>query len=150
MIVHQEGMTQAQEDEAHSVLDLLTVCYPGHPWSVRVAGGVIFIRHLEFEGNWGMNIRVTEFDHDSAVLKKKIIMLAGEWLERAGMRRGRFEDQPTTNVEGVPQEFQPRQSKPPIDMAVVVEKAQHAVQAERTTPRAQVAKLMENDLRGGK
>lgn len=63
---------------------------------------------MGFPGNWGMNIRVTEFDHDSAVLKKKIIMLTGEWLERAGLKRGRYEDQEIERVEGVPEKYQPK------------------------------------------
>ena len=103
----QEGMTDAQEADAHAILGLLTVCYPGHPWSVRVGGGVVFIRHLEFGSQWGMNLRVTEVDHDAAVLKRKVIMLAGEWLERAGLKRGRYDDEPIEHVEGVPEKWQP-------------------------------------------
>ena len=54
-----------------------------------------------------MSLRVTEVDHDAAVLKKKIISLAGEWLERAGMARGRFEEGSDKNhVEGVPEQYQ--------------------------------------------
>ena len=147
-LLHQEGMTDAQEDEARKVLVLLDACYPGHPWSVRVMPGLIFIRHLDFEGGqWGMNLRVTEVDHDAAVLKRKIIMLAGEWLERAGLARGAADETPHGFVEGVPPEFQAPSEKPPLDMDVVVAKAQAAVEAERTTPRPQVERMLLEDTR---
>ena len=70
MIVHSEGSTDALQDEANQVLDLLLNAYPGHPWAVRVDGGVIFIRHLEFgNSGWGMNLKFANLTHDAAVLK---------------------------------------------------------------------------------
>jgi len=48
MLVHQEGMTDFQEAEAHKILEALVVAYPNHPWSVRVYDGGFFIRHLDF------------------------------------------------------------------------------------------------------
>lgn len=109
MILHTEGPTEALHDNAKEIVDLISTVYPGHPWAVRCDKGFIFIRHLAFGSNWGMNLRVKEADHDAAVLKKKLVMLAGEWLERAGMKRGRYDpDQETYRVEGVPEHFQPR------------------------------------------
>ena len=146
MITHQEGMTDAQEHEAHKILGLLSTCYPGHPWSVRVMPGLVFIRHLEFGPSWGMNLRLSEVDHDAAVLKRKVVMLAGEWLERAGLARGRFEDGKTIDwVEGVPLRDQPPQSKPSIEemtgQTVAIAKEDGAI---RTNPRPQVEKALEN------
>lgn len=114
MIVYEEGKTPQQQGEAHDILALLTTCYPGHPWAVRVDDGIIFIRHLAFgDGKWGMNLRTSEVDHDAAVMRKKIIMLAGEWLERAGIARTRFDsDQENYRVEGVPERHQPHQPLP--------------------------------------
>lgn len=107
MIVVEEGETRGQQDLAHETLGLLSTVYPGHPWAVSVKGGVLFIRHLLNDNKgWGMNIRLTEVDHDAAVLRKKIVNLAGEWLERCGLRRGRFEDAEVTRVEGVPERAQ--------------------------------------------
>ena len=64
--------------------------------------GGFFIRHLAFEGNYGMNCRYSVFSHDAAVMKREIIMMAGEWLERAGMLRGRYDDeQAAGHVEGM-------------------------------------------------
>ena len=88
MILYSEGATQAQENEAEAILFVLTDIYPGHPWAVRVYPGGFFIRHLAFPNNWGMNCKYRDFAHDAAVLKREIIMMAGEWLERAALKRG--------------------------------------------------------------
>ena len=105
--LHQDGMTDAQEAEAHEILGVLCLAYPDHPWSVSVRGGVIFIRHLEFGSNWGMNVKFNNVNHDAAVLKREIIMMAGEWLERAGLARGRAKGDEIWHVDGVPEKYQP-------------------------------------------
>jgi hypothetical protein len=104
VILYSEGATQAQEDEAEDIVAVLTIAYPGHPWAVRVYDGGFFIRHLAFPTNWGMNCKYKDTGHDWAVMRREIIMKAGEWLERAGMRRGRYDaDQEIGRVEGVPE-----------------------------------------------
>lgn len=115
MIVMTEGKTPAQMSEAEKVLDLLSTVYPGHPWAVRVDDGIIFIRHLQFGSNgWGMNLRTREVEHDAAVLRRQIVMLAGEWLERAGLKRGRYEaPYEDYRVEGVPEKYQPPSLRKP-------------------------------------
>jgi hypothetical protein len=131
VILFTEGSTDAQASEAEKVMHLLCTAYPGHPWAVRVDEGIIFIRHLAYGKNWGMNLKTREADHDAAVLKRKIVMLAGEWLERAGLARTRYDDAEITKVEGVPepnaQPFRPAE--------IVVE---HAEMRDR--PRPQVMK----------
>ena len=107
MILYSEGDTAFQEDEAHQVLGVLCAAYPGHPWAVLVRGGVIFIRHLELGNGWGMNVKFSAVQHDAAVFKREIIRGAGEWLERAGLVRGRSTDDPIIRVEGVPEKYQP-------------------------------------------
>ena len=109
MIIYAEGATQAQEDEAKMILDVLSTAYPGHPWGVRVYDGGFFIRHLQFPKNWGMNLKYRNVSHDAAVMKREIISKAGEWLERANIKRGRYDgDQPDYRVEGVPEKDQPK------------------------------------------
>ena len=104
MIVHTEGMTDAQEFEARDIVNILSMAYPGHPWAVRVYDGGLFIKHLAFDGNWGMNLKFNDFSHDAAVLRRDVIRNAGEWLERAGLARGRYDaDQEVGKVEGVPE-----------------------------------------------
>lgn len=124
MIIYSEGATRSQEDEANMILDVLTRIYPGHPWGVRVYDGGFFIRHLDFPANWGMNCKYRDFGHDAAVLKREVIMKAGEWLERANMKRGRCDpEQEIERVEGVPEKYQPNQPIPD-DIKLVMEPKQ--------------------------
>lgn len=105
MILYAEGATKAQEDEATGILDALTIAYPGYPWAVRVYDGGFFIRNLLFDGNWGMNFKGTFAS--ASEMKKEVILKAGEWLERANLKRGRNNDDPVKRVEGVPEKYQP-------------------------------------------
>jgi hypothetical protein len=107
--LYTEGDTDAQYGEAVAIMELLTAAYPGHPWAVRVAGGVIFIRYLDdrMVGNWGMAMKQKDSNHDAAVLKREVIMKAGEWLERAGLARGRSNGDEIVRVEGLPDTDQP-------------------------------------------
>lgn len=111
LIIYEEGATQAQHDEAHAILDALTTAYPGHPWAVRVygnsAGGGFFIKHMGFDGNYGMNCNKKTSFYSASALKRDVIFMAGEFLERAGLARGRGEDDPIVRVEGVPDKYQP-------------------------------------------
>lgn len=105
VILWKEGETQAQIDEAQAIIEALDLAYPGHPWGVRVYDGGFFIRHLDCPATWGMNCKGTYAS--ASLLKRDVIMKAGEWLERAGIARARYdEDQPEVRVEGVPERFQ--------------------------------------------
>jgi hypothetical protein len=133
LLLYSEGGTTAQQADAHTVLELLVATYPGHPWAVRVDGGVIFIRHLEFPGNWGMVVKFNDVKHDAAVFKKEITMKTGEFLERAGLVRGRYDDSPIVRVDGVPEKFQPPSQKAPVEAVM-------ANPVLRDTPRPQAVK----------
>lgn len=135
MILWQEGATKAQEDEANAILEALTVAYPGHPWGVRVYDGGFFIRHLDFPSNWGMNCRNPTRLYSASALKREVIRMAGEWLERANMRRGVWNEESIKSVEGVPLRFQPaeyqaEQKDKKLEQAVAVAIADGALRAE--------------------
>lgn len=131
--LYQEGMTDAQEAEAHGILEVLSFAYPGHPWAVTVKENMFFIRHLDFPGNWGMKVTFSKVAYSSSAFKKKVIFMAGEWLERANLKRGRSDDTVATFVDGVPLKEQPGQ-KLPDNMKIVVAPSE----GERTEPRPQV------------
>ena len=115
MIIYSEGATKSQEDEATAILEALTVAYPGHPWGVPVYDGGFFIRHLDFPSNWGMNAKHKTAAYSASALKRNVIMMAGEWLERANLKRGRnVNEDPIGRLEGVPEQFQPPTAKAPI------------------------------------
>jgi hypothetical protein len=107
MILYSEGGTKQQEADAQTVLEILCSVYPGHPWATRVDGGVVFIKHLELGNNWGMVKKFSEINHDATRFKKEIIMAAGEFLERAGLVRGRANGDEIIKVEGLPDKYQP-------------------------------------------
>jgi|SRR3990167_1179013 len=125
MIIYSEGATSSQEDEANIILSVLCDVYPGHPWAVRVYEGGVHIRHLRPDGRmsgYGMNVKFKDVSHDWAVMKREIILMAGEWLERSGIARARFDgDQEFGRVEGVPEKYQPGQ-KLPDDVNIVFSK----------------------------
>lgn len=141
MIVYSEGATKAQEDEANSILEALSTAYPGHPWGVRVYDGGFFIQHLQFPTNWGMNCRHQNmFDYSASAFKAQVIRMAGEWLERADMRRGRYDgEQPDYRVDGVPEKHQPHQ---PLPDGMTVTFAPPEI---RTEPRPQALKALNGD-----
>ena len=126
MILYSEGATKAQEAEAEGVLAILTQFYPGYAWGVRVYDGGIFIRNLDFPANWGMNIRAKNIQHDAAVFKREVVMMAGEWLERANLRRGRnVNEEQAQWLEGAPVQNQPAaiKEKLKLDELVSIETA---------------------------
>ena len=138
MILYSEGATKAQEAEAEQILEVLTFAYPNHPWGVRVYDGGFFIRHLDFPSQWGMNCK-TKKVYSVSSLKREVILMAGEWLERAGLKRGVGEDAGAYKVEGVPDKFQPPEFKPSLsEMGVVI--AADTFEPLRTEPRPQALK----------
>lgn len=102
------------------ILGVLCDVYPGHPWAVRVYDGGFFIQYLDrpFSQPYGMNCKYRDVAHDAAVMKREIIMKAGEWLERAGLVRGRYNGDEITYVEGVPDKYQNRELPTNIDITV--------------------------------
>lgn len=150
MILWSEGATKAQEDEAQQILEALTVAYPGHPWGVRVygdeKGGGFFIRHLDFPSNWGMNCRHRTRFYSASALKREVIRMAGEWLERANMKRGaNLNEDEIGRVEGVPERFQPFPEpgkEPEVKFDAVIAAAERDLRDE---PRPQVQKELAQD-----
>lgn len=124
MILYSEGSDNLKQSEADQVLGVLVAAYPGHPWAVRVDGGIVFIRHLELGNNWGMNTKWRDINHDAGVFKREIIMKAGEFLERAGLVRGRANGDEIVSVEGIPDKYQPWNRAKPAEMAIVDERGE--------------------------
>lgn len=121
MVVYAEGDTPELEEEAQFILfDILCKHYPGHPWWVRAYPGGFFIKHMGYPSNFGMNAPDQRKLYSASAYEKLVVMMAGEWLERANMKRGRHEDgQEVLAVEGVPD----RLPKPiPDDVKLVIER----------------------------
>lgn len=143
MILWKEGETQAQIDEANSILEALDSAYPDHPWGVRVYPGGFFIRHLDFPANWGMNCKGNYAS--ASLMKRDVILMAGEFLERAGLPRRRWDpESEIQRVEGVPEKFQPTPHPQEIEkmkknFEAVIATAEREM---RDQPRPQVSELV--------
>ncbi len=135
MILFSEGATKAQEDEAEGILAVLTSVYPNYPWAVRVYDGGFFIRHLEAPAGFGMNCKYKNVAYDAAVMKREIIMFAGEFLERCNLKRGRGNDDEIQYVHGVPEKYQPAAAKPKVAFENTI--VDISGSPLRTTPRPQ-------------
>lgn len=77
--------------------------YPGYQWllCVNSEGKVIDIKNLEVSGTWGYRIlRPDLMAHDE--LRHAVVIAGGEILERAGLRRGKIDqDVLPVWVEGI-------------------------------------------------
>jgi hypothetical protein len=142
VILWKEGETQGQIDEANAIIEALDTAYPGHPWGVRVYPGGFFIRHLDFPANFGMNCKGTYAS--ASLLKRDVIMMAGEWLERAGLPRKKWDpESEILRVEGVPEKFQPNPHPQDVEklkknIETVIATAEREM---RDQPRPQVLEL---------
>lgn len=108
MYIYTEGDTPALEQEAQWIaFEVLAPAYPGHNFSVRAYPGGFFIRDLRFPHTWGMNCPKANELYSASSYKKKVVMMYGEWLERANQKRGLMEEgQEIQHVEGVPDKYQ--------------------------------------------
>ena len=93
-------------DVAEQVLEVLIACYPSYNWHVREVGGAIIIKETALSsmfGQYGMMLK----SHKSfswTDLRREVILAAGEFLERAGLPRGKWTGQ-TAELEGAEKRF---------------------------------------------
>lgn len=97
-----EGQTRYEEGMAKQVAEILTVTYPGHNWWVEIIDGMLRIKSMKISPNAGMVVPLRRFDNDAARLKREVVMKAGEFLEAANLRRGSFQGENATVLEGMP------------------------------------------------
>jgi hypothetical protein len=97
------------KNKAREALEVLLEAYPRYSWKVDVKGGVCFVRMLDdrLKGNWGINLKMKDLDHDAAVFKRKVKFAAGEFLERCNLRRGMNTGEEVKVFEGIPDKWQP-------------------------------------------
>lgn len=83
------------------VRDLLSA-YPGHSWFVVIRGGIVHVKDMDINPAWGMCLHYTQIKDDAAERKKQVIRAAGEFLERANLKRGANTGEVVRHVEGIP------------------------------------------------
>jgi hypothetical protein len=97
-----EGRTKYEESLSKDVAQILTTTYPGHNWWVEILDGMLRIKSMKISPNAAMVVPLRKFDNDAGRLKREVVMKAGEFLEAANLRRGSFQGQNATVLEGMP------------------------------------------------
>jgi hypothetical protein len=87
---------------AEGIVRDIVEAYPGHGWFVTIKGGVIHVKDLDLNEKWGMCLHYSQIKGDAADRKKQVTRAAGEFLERANLKRGGKTEQTVTSIEGVP------------------------------------------------
>ncbi len=98
-------VTEADDDRddllAKEIACILAEAYPGHQWHVRIGGGMLVIKHMRLSDKMGIARKYDRLTWDAGRRKKEVVMAAGEFLERAGLTRGRVvEGEVAKMVEG--------------------------------------------------
>lgn len=100
-MIYQADTQEAQDMTlAKEAAETLHEHYPGHLWAVNIAGGLMVIKNLYLSSLYGMVLHIRNIT-DAAIRKKKIIRAGGEFLERANLRRGKYNGEDIKTVEGV-------------------------------------------------
>lgn len=73
------------------IAEILCQAYPGHPWHIRIDGGMLIIKNMRISDKWSMTRKYADIAHDAKTRKHDVIMAAGEFLECANMRRAELE-----------------------------------------------------------
>ena len=96
--------TEHERDEplAREIVDTLSKAYPGHGWFVLIKGGLVQVKNLDWSDKWGMVLHYSRMTNDAAVRKRDIVRSAGEFLERARVKRGSKTEQTVRHIEGMP------------------------------------------------
>lgn len=104
--------TAAERTIAKNAVEALVQHYPGYSWFVEVRDGLLMIRcaELDWRGRYCMVRKLGAVQHDYGRLVRETVHAAGEYLERANLRRGAArEGEVAQKIEGA-QYFKPMPS----------------------------------------
>ena len=97
-------MTESADDlnlpMCKEIAQYLVEAYPGHPWHVRIDGGMLIIKNQRISPVWSMARKFADIAHDAKRRKHDVVMAAGEFLEAANMRRGLATGETAKVLEG--------------------------------------------------
>ena len=96
--------TEFDSDEPMAAQMVHDLCkaYPGHGWFVEIKGGIVHVKDMDINPNWGMCLHYSQIKSDANDRRRQVIRAAGEFLERANLRRGASDGERVTSVEGIP------------------------------------------------
>jgi hypothetical protein len=92
----------ADEAMAGQMVHDLCAAYPGHGWFVVIRGGIVHVKDLDLNDKWGMALHYSQIKGDANDRKRDVLRSAGEFLERARLKRGAKTAQTVRHIEGVP------------------------------------------------
>lgn len=92
--------TAAEQTIAKNSVEALMKAYPGYSWFVEVRDGLLMIRNYEVDwrGRYCMVRKLGLVQHDYGRLVREIVHAAGEYLERANLRRGRARENEMSKI----------------------------------------------------
>jgi hypothetical protein len=93
---------QTDDLMAAQMVSDLCQAYPGHGWFVVIRSGVIHVKDMDINDKWGMCLHYSQVKGDAKDRKRDLLRAAGEFLERANLRRGAKSDDVAMAVEGIP------------------------------------------------
>ena len=103
LIVGYDTESPADEAIAGQIVADLCHAYPGHAWFITIKGGIVHVKDLDLNDKWGMCLHYSQMKDDATERKRQVLRAAGEFLERANLRRGAKDaDQTVRHVEGIP------------------------------------------------
>lgn len=94
-----EAKNPADLPMAKEINETLHLAYPNNSWWVRIDGGLVIIKHFSISGTCGMVRKYRDLAGDAMHRRREVIRAAGELLERAGLRRGAYEEQVVKKLE---------------------------------------------------
>ena len=97
--------TSSERTIAKNAVESLARTYPGYSWFVEVRDGLLMIRNadIDYRGRYCMIRKLGAIQHDFGRLVREVTHAAGEYLERANLRRGAArEGARTLALEGAP------------------------------------------------
>ena len=86
---------------AGEMVNDLCRAYPGHAWFVLIKGGIVQVKDMDIHPEWGMTLHYSQINGDANERKKSVLRAAGEFLERAHLKRG-AKTEAHGAVEGIP------------------------------------------------
>jgi hypothetical protein len=100
-IVGIECENDCDDTLAMEMLQALSAAYPGHSWFVKIGGGIVHVKNLDFSERWGMALHYNQIKGDASDRKRELLRAGGEFLERANLHRG-AKTEHHESIEGVP------------------------------------------------
>ena len=86
-------------DTCKLVADALHRAYPNHLWAVSWQGGAVVVKNMSISGHYGMLLENPR-KFMAHQMELDAIKKGGELLERAGMKRGKWDGQGAQVLEG--------------------------------------------------